>query len=237
MSKLIVALALTLIFLLSGCLRQMGTNEMEQFKSLPALSAVSFATLKQNVLTPHCVRCHDWAESEGEVNRRVVPGNPGASVLYQRVADGSMPTDGGLSDDKISYVKIYIEGIKRVIIHSTPGKPKYDCPPVKDAPKGVPIEGTYKSLCANLLQVSCLDCHGTVKIKDAAEKFLSYEELKKCAIDEEVEDEEDSEVEDSPCYMEMEFESMPPEEDDYDPVTEEVLKAFKDWADAGFPKE
>lgn len=137
------ALFLFLLFGLSAC-EKSGTNEALLFQSAPQIGdGVDFATLKSFILTPKCVRCHGWAGDEGQVQSRIVAGNPDASTLYIRVLNGSMPQGGpALTTRELEVVAAYING---------PG----GTTPVPQ----VPIEAKYSSLKIHLFEKSCTSCH------------------------------------------------------------------------------
>ncbi len=64
----------------------------------------TYATLRSEIFVPLCLGCHSGSNPRGQYNMstytavmsRVQAGNALQSVLHQRVADGSMPTGGGL---------------------------------------------------------------------------------------------------------------------------------------------
>lgn len=78
----------------------------------------TFTNLKTTVFTAKCVRCHSGQSPSGDYDLstyegimsegRVVPGNPSASMLVQRLRDGSMPPSGPLSDQEIVTVEDWI---------------------------------------------------------------------------------------------------------------------------------
>lgn len=73
---------------------------------------VSYAMLKQAILVPKCIECHQNFGTEAGLKDYVVAGNPSKSSLYQASASGSMPPGGpALSADDLTMIKTYIMGI------------------------------------------------------------------------------------------------------------------------------
>lgn len=57
---------------------------------------VSYANQVQPIFDSKCDACHSWGyDTVVNQNSRVVPGNLGASALYQRTLSGDMPRSGG----------------------------------------------------------------------------------------------------------------------------------------------
>ncbi len=74
---------------------------------------ITFQMISDEILTPRCLGCHSWANSEDETRNLFSAGEPENSPLYIRVADGSMPPFGGpLSDEEIAKIKQYILDFK-----------------------------------------------------------------------------------------------------------------------------
>lgn len=57
---------------------------------------VSYANQVQPIFDAKCDACHSWNfDSTVNQNGRIVPGNLGASAIYQRTLSGDMPRSGG----------------------------------------------------------------------------------------------------------------------------------------------
>ena len=80
------------------------TNPDAQIGNLGAgysyVTPPTYTSLKADVLTSRCLSCHGSSggfstEFYSQIITRVSVGNPAGSLLYQRVANDSMPTSGG----------------------------------------------------------------------------------------------------------------------------------------------
>jgi len=106
----LVKLATLLFFLMSisNCSEATHNSREEQNADGYEKLTPNFTSIQNRVFQSQCVRCHAGDEAEGgydlssyenimseaNVPPLVVPGFPEKSLLYQSVADGSMP-DGG----------------------------------------------------------------------------------------------------------------------------------------------
>ena len=77
----------------------------------------TFSQINSAIIQPRCTTCHNDTNLSGGVSyatyagvlSRVTPGNPEGSLLYQRVADSSMPQTGGpLSGDELAQIRAWI---------------------------------------------------------------------------------------------------------------------------------
>jgi len=147
---------------LAACGRQ-GTDEAASYGSaLPpdpdTIADVDFATLKQYVLTPHCISCHhDWTD-ETEFQDEIEIGDPANSDAYQAVRNGSMPKNqASLSSRKIELLRRYIIDVggdfSPIVSPSTPIKMNG---PTSDEDIDV---GSFKYFKENLIDQSCVQCH------------------------------------------------------------------------------
>jgi hypothetical protein len=69
-----------------------------------------FATVKE-ILVRSCSACHEWTGSRDEIvaGGKIIPGDPGKSILYQKIADDSMPASGDkLTADEKAFIKGWI---------------------------------------------------------------------------------------------------------------------------------
>ncbi|MCB0362804.1 MAG: DUF1588 domain-containing protein, partial [Bdellovibrionales bacterium] len=79
---------------------------------------ITFDDINSTIIQPKCLSCHTGQSPSGEVDlssyesivlsRFLVAGNAEASLLFQAVANGSMPPDGKLSQDLIENLKSWI---------------------------------------------------------------------------------------------------------------------------------
>lgn len=77
------------------------------------LTAVTYQTLNNDILTPMCIQCHSNFGTEDGLQNVVVPGDPADSSLYKATANGSMPPDGpALTSTQLSEIGSYISGLK-----------------------------------------------------------------------------------------------------------------------------
>jgi hypothetical protein len=108
--------------LLSGCLPFEGKSELA-FTAKPIKltegeevdpdAPVTFELLKEKILIPKCIVCHKGFADEKKVLKKVEPGNPEESELFQSVQDGSMPKDAPvLSSLELAMVRKYIADLK-----------------------------------------------------------------------------------------------------------------------------
>lgn len=104
------------------------------------LKNVTFEVLKSNVLDTRCIRCHDdFASAEGFMGD-IEPGDADHSLAYNYVKRGKMPKNSThLTDNNVEAFKVYINSL----------------PPATYPP----IQPTWTSINANLIQRSCIQCH------------------------------------------------------------------------------
>ncbi len=70
---------------------------------------VSFEQLQNELLFGKCLKCHSWVNSQEELNKRVIPGEPNSSSLFMQVDSGNMPIGGPvLNSDELDLVFNYI---------------------------------------------------------------------------------------------------------------------------------
>lgn len=121
-----------------------GTDESSRFRISPLLEGKVDYTLVNNlILTPFCIQCHAWANTEEEVLKRIVPGNPKLSTLFLNVDSGRMPQGlPRISQNLINILQKYIEGLSNF-------------PPL---PR---LAANFDSIKANIFVPKCLNCHST----------------------------------------------------------------------------
>lgn len=72
--------------------------------------APTYEEINEKIIAPKCIRCHgDMATEEG-LRDYYEPGRSNQSLLYERVADGSMPRRGPpLTEDELLLVRRFID--------------------------------------------------------------------------------------------------------------------------------
>ena len=76
---------------------------------------ITFAEVNERIFSMKCAGCHGRTggftiQSFDGAMSQVVPGNPEASDLYRRVADGTMPPRGNaLSGEEVQIIRQWIE--------------------------------------------------------------------------------------------------------------------------------
>ena len=73
---------------------------------------VSYDYLKKEVLTPHCIKCHDRMGDQKLLEWWLVPGVPEESELLLAMEDGSMPPARAATTRELEIVRRYIEQLK-----------------------------------------------------------------------------------------------------------------------------
>ena len=207
--RLIKKLFFIILLVLTGCKVAIGTNESEQFKVLPQLTGtINFLTLKKYFLDPNCTHCHSWASDEAAVQQRLKLGSPESSLIYQKVKSGAMPPNAALSTKQLDLLERYILQVKEV--------------------KAIEIMPSFKSVQFHLIGKSCLSCHNDTSEETTFEGYVNVKKrakgILKVLISGETRD----------------GKPMPPFKDDGKTrkapnPTPEIIKAFKDWVDAGAP--
>jgi hypothetical protein len=209
MKKIIVPL---LLLSFAGCKVETGTDESSRFKVFNYnLDQVNFSVLKDNVLKPQCMQCHSWASSETEVLKRIVPGDPDNSELYNLVKTGQMPASSPrLTDQSLNLVKLYIIKMSGV-----------------QTQKPVPLEPKYSSLKVNLFEKSCVRCHNPdVQVQhpdrpvftDKQSIIARYDDILYSMTD----------------AWDMDDNEMPPVKSKIPRVSTAVIEMLKQWKDSGF---
>lgn len=196
-----------LLFILVGC-EKSGTSEHTLFQAAPSIEGgVDFATLNSFILKPMCLRCHAWAGDEGQVQSRIVPGNPDASSLYVRMANGSMPQGGpAATSAQLDVVAAYING-----------------PAGTNPVPTIELKPTYESLKVHLFDKSCTMCHNGESRR--LDDFTQLDEIK----------DEISDIQDQLDFGTMP--PLDDEGNPRAPVpTQEVLDTFRDWVVLGMPR-
>lgn len=209
MKKLIVPF---LFVAASACKIETGTDESSRFRVFNyPLDQVSYSVLRDNVLKPQCMQCHSWVNSEAEIIKRIIPGDPLNSELYKSVQTGQMPVSAPrLTDQSLNLVKQYILKVSG-----------------SQAPKPVPLAATYSSLKVNLFEKSCIRCHNpdilakhpkrsVFTTKDAI--VLAYDDILYSVTD---------------AWITNDSE-MPPAVSGVPRISEEVVDMLKKWKDSGF---
>ncbi|MGZ3789658.1 MAG: hypothetical protein ACXVLQ_14105 [Bacteriovorax sp.] len=209
MKKLILPF---LLMAITACKVETGTDESSRFKVFNyAIDQVSYSVVRDNVLNPQCAKCHTWVNSEAEVIKRIVPGDPNNSELYKIVLSGQMPQSSPrLTDQSLNLVKQYILKVS-----------------ASQAQKPTPLAATYSSLKVNLFEKSCTRCHNPdVLVKHPKRPLFTTKE----AIVDRYDDVLYS-VTDAWITNDNE---MPPSTSDVPRVSEEVVNMLKKWKDSGF---
>lgn len=112
--------------------------------------AGSFEEIKQKILVPHCLKCHEDVDNEKALAEWIVPAKPEESAFYLATASGEMPQEGTpLPAQEMELIKQYISSMKPV-----------------EAPVEVEIEieveepvATFAEINASILTPKCLGCH------------------------------------------------------------------------------
>lgn len=115
--------------------------------------SLSINTNVATILTNRCASCHDNGISYGGLGSlsetdlinsgHIIAGNPEASRIYIRMADGTMPPGGGVPLQEIADIYTWISNI-----------------PVTDQTPTIPaLAPTYSSLHANIFFPKCVGCH------------------------------------------------------------------------------
>lgn len=104
-----------MLFLLVSCVPNLNRSSLDfNVKKtltpiIPELRTVTFEDLKTNVLTPHCISCHEGMKEPEGLNRYMVEGHPDLSSLYHEVAQGKMPKGKPALDQAlVEMIKTYI---------------------------------------------------------------------------------------------------------------------------------
>lgn len=117
---------LTALILAAGCTPDKGKLtytlpgapvSVPEREGLPPVEAepevVSFKNIQSEILIPKCAECHRWVNDEARTLRKLVPGDPDASELFQVVESGEMPEDAApLSTAELELIRAYILSLK-----------------------------------------------------------------------------------------------------------------------------
>jgi mono/diheme cytochrome c family protein len=102
--------------------------------------AGSFEEVKQKILVPHCLKCHQDVANEKVLMEWITPAKPEESPFYLAIKSGEMPQESSpLSADEQALVEKYISSMK----------PEAE----------VEIATTFAEINTNILAPKCLDCH------------------------------------------------------------------------------
>lgn len=70
----------------------------------------TYAEVNEKIIAPKCIRCHNDMATEEGLRDYYEPGRSNQSLLYERVADGSMPRRGPpLTEDELLLVRRFID--------------------------------------------------------------------------------------------------------------------------------
>jgi mono/diheme cytochrome c family protein len=210
------ALSLCLL-ILTGC------GNYEEFKEDPSAAfgnilpstALSFETIKKEVLQENCIGCHSGYENYDNVLTDI-------EDIKREVIAGSMPKGSTLAQDKKVLLLSWIAGgAQRGVISIQPDPSDTD----KLAPN-------YASINKNILQRSCTVCHnpqGEVPWLDFSSR-VSLFSLRDQLFD----------FDDAPSSYIIEVitdpaEPMPPLDSPFDQLTDEEVEVFTEWIRLGLP--
>jgi mono/diheme cytochrome c family protein len=146
-----------LIFFINSCGKKesdLTFSENKLSNKLPAEQDVNFNLVKSEILTPHCLRCHNDVGTEEGLGQWVTPGKPESSSFFLRVEDGSMPQgEAPLSTAQLEIIKNYIE---QMVLTPTP-TPTPQPPPT---PTPTPDTVSFSELKTQILvPYGCTSCH------------------------------------------------------------------------------
>lgn len=161
-------LFLNLLVLLS-CGKNLGTNEGTEFRVFDINSSnITFANINDLILRDKCLNCHDWASSEAEFDKRIIPGDPENSPMYQQIASGAMPLGGPeLTNSEKDLIYQFILN-KVSVVEEVPPAPAPAPTPI-DEPNGPSIEvmALVEQVKTEILIPNCQLCHGWVSEDEA----------------------------------------------------------------------
>ncbi|MBY0517241.1 MAG: hypothetical protein K2P81_10045 [Bacteriovoracaceae bacterium] len=106
-----------LLLLLTSCLPSKGPLVYSlEGKADPVVidpnEKVTFERISREILVPKCLECHKWVSSEARVLRKLVPGDPENSKIFQSVESGDMPEKGPpLSTGELELMRAYINAL------------------------------------------------------------------------------------------------------------------------------
>lgn len=214
-NQLLKASLILCLIMLVSCKVKTGTDESSRFKILPLTKgAVSFSSVKNNILVPQCASCHSWAANEAEVAKRIVPGQPEKSDLFIQVDSGSMP----LGQPRLP--QSFVDMLRNYIVEFRAPPP---LPQDPTDPPEVKLEATYSSLKVHLFDKSCVGCH---RANGRLVNLSDPQVVRRLADDILYSITEGRENDDMP---------MPPLNSKAPVPTKEVIEAFRTWIDNQMP--
>lgn len=172
----IVNLILLLITIFSyGCSKNLGTNEKDQFRRIESFSGdekVTFDLLKQQVMEPHCLRCHSWVTNEEKVKRYIEAGEPENSELYQLINSGEMPKDSAELPKKLKMLVFdYINSLAAPLPRPSQPEPKPEVPSGNIPGLSYNVE-LLEDIKEKIFVPNCIDCHSWVTKDERIFKYI-----------------------------------------------------------------
>lgn len=128
--------------------------------------AVSFSTIKSQILQPHCLNCHAAQATETGLKKWIVPGEPDNSPFFIEVENGNMPRNASaLSTKDLQLIRTYIEQM------STTATP---VPTPTPAPTPSPTRISYTQVKTRILTpYGCTSCHSVGTEARLASKWIN----------------------------------------------------------------
>lgn len=210
MKKIIFIIILILV---AACKVQTGTNEGSSFQVIPTptippgVTPMPFATVSPAF--SGCFSCHPrsgWDPgSEASTLTWVVRGNPAGSILYQRATSDT--TGYGMHN--------YINDAGRELIRQYILRLPVALLALQ-VQKATALEPTYASLKTNLFDKSCVQCHRGFNNKRSI--ITKYDDILFSMTD----------------AWTMNRNEMPPMRSNVPWVSDDVIKTFIKWKEAGF---
>jgi mono/diheme cytochrome c family protein len=121
--------------------RYIESIKAPEVPTTPVVSG-SFEEVKQKILVPHCLKCHEDVDNEKALMEWITPAKPEESPFYVAIKSGEMPQDGSpLSEEEMLLVEKYISSMKPVEI-------EIETPSV-----------SFADINSNILVPKCLGCH------------------------------------------------------------------------------
>jgi hypothetical protein len=193
---------------------------------------IGYDVLKATVIDRKCIGCHSGSQSPNLSSHAtvmasanmVVVGNPQASTLYRRVADGSMPPGSWLSTAEIKAVNDWIQQGALAVTPAAPsggtatgGGSVPNSPPVPTAP----VQPTFTNVNARIFQPYCVSCHGGGQTLAGVNVNSHALALRTCVSA--------GSSSRSRCYTEIVNGSMPPN----GTIPDADVQMLRAWIDAG----
>lgn len=160
----IIFMTLTVVSFQNCAVVGNSTNE-DTAEATATASNLLLQEKAMGVINNRCVKCHNSTAASGgigyldDVNsllyyRMIVPRDPGSSILYQVIQDGSMPPSQPLTQTEVATITTWInEGFNGAT-------------PVVTAPPAAPtttLEPKFSGISANIFTNKCLGCHSAAK--------------------------------------------------------------------------